>query len=141
MLHLAIFRASASYSLPKTGLGSNGKGRLPSPWRNPVNREAEHHRGKPNNLECLQEPPVTCDVLNKHSGYSHVSQPPLISSLSEGLSDRWTAKAAFYNLQASPEHQRASAQIRRSNLLQQSKVTFSALLCLYSLRVVQPTGY
>lgn len=59
--------------------------------------------------------------------------------LSEGLSNRWTAKATFHNLQASPEnqHQRTFVeQIHRSRPLQQGEVAFPALFscsCLCSL--------
>ena len=47
--------------------------------------EAEHHGGKPNNLDCVGEAFMTRDVLNKHS----CVPTALISSLSQGLTNTW----------------------------------------------------
>lgn len=89
----------------------------------------------PWNLACIQKPPMTHGILNKHSevqacvpASAHFLPSP------ECPSTRRTANTTVHNLQAPPERQR-SWNSHRLGPPRQGRLTF-----LQSLRVVQPSG-
>lgn len=98
---------------------------------------------KPNNLERAQEPFMTGDVLNKHSGYRHVSQPPSFPPSLRGWQTDGQPEAASEHL---PKHERAGASENISQIntlingcgVQQQRVGgwfffFLSLCCVFAV--------
>lgn len=80
--------------------------------------------GQPKNLVCIQKPPVTHGLLNKHSevqacvpANAHFLPSP------EWPSNRWTANTTVHNLQAPPERRR-SRNSHRLGPQRQGRLTF-----------------
>lgn len=103
--------------------------------------KTEHHGRKINNLRCLQEPLVTCDKLNKHSGRRHVSQPPSFPLPCLRLTNRRTPKADS-RTQSTPVPRRISqinTPINGCGARQQGRRRFACFVVVLTLtqRVVQ----